>query len=718
MSTPYTVQSGDYLQKIAEEHGFESWRDLYYHEDNADFRRRRPNPDRIYPGDIVMIPDREAPVPPPEPPPTPPPTPADRTVVAQAGDTLCFIAVDNGFADCQPLRDHPPNAAIANRQLREGDVVHIPERHEGHEEGETEAEHEFVRRGTPFAQIRFVHGSQTRPFADDPTLRELNISNYVTDQAGTNGLGNVAWVDHNHRTFDANAHADEDTFKVEVLDTRTRNHELDVTIEPRRPTYNAGVLDNHTDFPGDPNNAATERGKRRLATRVGRMNNSSGGATNRFRSCYLRLVADEIDRAARAQQTVLVTDLVAGGDAQVEILDQDIRAEYILQTCPAATPAARCRVSTDAPLRRGGRVDLAVRVLRNTPTGVVEANPGGAGDNGVVTLANIRDRINTFTRQQWSQAHVKYRIRRLETVDLPGNMISVGDATGNLSHGTRAGSANPGQIGFTVQVQRFGGAANSTHVVAPFNVPAGNTPQATARLIEAAIDALPNLRADVSVNPPEVGDTRGSADVLIRESGGGRVTITNLTADANQDRSQKVVVSNLTLNLTRRNGFNDYHVGHPEQRNLYKMLDTGDNVIDLHVLNSIPGLLGLTVCEQAHLNANRRPMPGFKNTIVLDKDGADGTTNNPYVVAHEIGHILFDDGLHADSNRELMMGGFLGPPAGTARAVTNPKRIPNVAPTATNWEQMAQNANGTLRSQRVRFNPVQRVHDTSGDLIT
>ncbi|RMF80325.1 MAG: hypothetical protein D6744_08360, partial [Planctomycetota bacterium] len=332
--------------------------------------------------------------------------------------------------------------------------------------------------------------------------------------------------------------------------------------------------------------------------------------------------------------------------------------------------------------------------------------------------ANIRDRVNTFVRQQWAQAHIRFRIQRLETVDLPGNMISVGDATGALSHGTRAGSANPGQIGFTVRVQRFGGAANSTHVVAPFNVPAGNTPQATARLIANAINALPNLRATVSVNPPEVGDTRGSADVLIRETGGGRVTITNLTPDAQQDRTQKVVVSNLTLNLTRRNSFNDYHVGHPEQRNLYKMLDTGDNVIDMFVLNRMPGLLGLTVCEQAHLPPNRRPMTGMKNTVVLDDRAADGTSNNPYVVAHEIGHILFDDGLHADSNRELMMGGFLGPPAGVARAVTDPKRIPNVAPTGTNWEQIVQNPNGTLRSQRVRFNPVQRVHTTSRELIT
>ena len=46
MSTLYTVQKGDWLDKIARDHGFSSWRDLYHHPDNAAFRARRPNPRR------------------------------------------------------------------------------------------------------------------------------------------------------------------------------------------------------------------------------------------------------------------------------------------------------------------------------------------------------------------------------------------------------------------------------------------------------------------------------------------------------------------------------------------------------------------------------------------------------------------------------------------------------------------------------------------------
>ena len=52
----YTIVSGDTLSKLSARHDLQSWRDIYYHPRNADFRIKRPNPSRIYPGDVVMIP--------------------------------------------------------------------------------------------------------------------------------------------------------------------------------------------------------------------------------------------------------------------------------------------------------------------------------------------------------------------------------------------------------------------------------------------------------------------------------------------------------------------------------------------------------------------------------------------------------------------------------------------------------------------------------------
>jgi hypothetical protein len=58
MAKPYTIRSGDTLTHIAAREGFSSWRDIYYHPDNSAFRTKRPNPDRIFPGDVLIIPDK------------------------------------------------------------------------------------------------------------------------------------------------------------------------------------------------------------------------------------------------------------------------------------------------------------------------------------------------------------------------------------------------------------------------------------------------------------------------------------------------------------------------------------------------------------------------------------------------------------------------------------------------------------------------------------
>jgi len=54
----YTVTRGDTLYGIARQHGFRYWPNLYFAEENNEFRNRRPNPNRIQPGDVVEIPSR------------------------------------------------------------------------------------------------------------------------------------------------------------------------------------------------------------------------------------------------------------------------------------------------------------------------------------------------------------------------------------------------------------------------------------------------------------------------------------------------------------------------------------------------------------------------------------------------------------------------------------------------------------------------------------
>lgn len=89
MPTPYTVKPGDTLSAIARKHGM-SWQDIYNHPDNADFRRKRPNPNLIYPGDVIMIPSSST-----GSTPSTPPTPStpmkiqlDSHQVGQTGDIV------------------------------------------------------------------------------------------------------------------------------------------------------------------------------------------------------------------------------------------------------------------------------------------------------------------------------------------------------------------------------------------------------------------------------------------------------------------------------------------------------------------------------------------------------------------------------------------------------------------------------------------------------
>ena len=56
MGLQYTVSRGDNLSLLARQHRLPNWQAIYNHPRNADFRRRRPNPDLIMPGDQLFIP--------------------------------------------------------------------------------------------------------------------------------------------------------------------------------------------------------------------------------------------------------------------------------------------------------------------------------------------------------------------------------------------------------------------------------------------------------------------------------------------------------------------------------------------------------------------------------------------------------------------------------------------------------------------------------------
>jgi len=57
--TEHEVQPGECLSSIAKLYGFGDWHTIYDDPANADFKQHRPNPNIIYPGDILYIPEKE-----------------------------------------------------------------------------------------------------------------------------------------------------------------------------------------------------------------------------------------------------------------------------------------------------------------------------------------------------------------------------------------------------------------------------------------------------------------------------------------------------------------------------------------------------------------------------------------------------------------------------------------------------------------------------------
>jgi hypothetical protein len=629
-----------------------------------------------------------------------------KNVIAKKGDTLCGIAMDAGFLNCDPVRDANPQ--FKTRALAVGDPVIVPDVKKKATNHTTAKIHTFLKKNSPPVSIRLVHGSKDKKYLEDSTSNILNISNYVPDAGGTQGVRNDFPTGFG---FDPKGDEDLDTFKVEIVDPSASGI-LNATLEALRPVYGAdGKVDHHDTFSASPD--AADRKIEGLECKQVK----SGHVA--FRSRYLRLVVDTIDKTDK--QHLLTTDMADAGDRQVEILDQNVRATYEVKACAAA--AFKCVVTFDATIDRGKTLDVAMRIMRAAPKGKIKATPAanmfdaytalGADDDGIIKMADIRKRVQTFARRCWAQSHIRWNLVTLQTQDFPSDSIAVADLTGLPAKGNQLGSAVKGQVGFRLSVQRFNGAANSVHNVAPFDVPAGSTPQQTANLIKQKIDAIAGLSAVASINSPETGNPDGSCDVLISEASGGRVTVTNM--NANQDEDQKVAAFSLSMTIQFRNAATNYHVGHPEQRNLVKSLNTpGDVVVDIQVVDVVPNTRGFTVPELKTLNANRQPVSGVKNSIIMPSISTDSTTANPFSLPHEVGHIMTDDGLHSTDDTQLMRSGT----SGTSSAVDDSKRILEHVPNADNWEQTTQNPDGSVNfTGHQRLNAVVHINTTSGHLL-
>lgn len=59
MAQTYTIQQGDHLSSVAAKLGFADYRTIWDHPKNADLKKKRQNPNVLFPGDTVYIPDKQ-----------------------------------------------------------------------------------------------------------------------------------------------------------------------------------------------------------------------------------------------------------------------------------------------------------------------------------------------------------------------------------------------------------------------------------------------------------------------------------------------------------------------------------------------------------------------------------------------------------------------------------------------------------------------------------
>jgi len=592
------------------------------------------------------------------------------TVIAAAGDTLCGLAIQGGFLNCDPLRALGDNSALLNRPLQAGDIVTIPDIVVEELDRPAEQLHQFVRHGVPAPLIRFVHGSSDRPYRDDETTPFLNISNYISNKGGANGQGAFP------TTFGFNAlgHADPDSFKVEVVDPNA-GADLMFDLEALKPLYGpTGIVTGH-----EPFTVNTDLRKIRVkAQRAGTSTTYRG-----YRSRYMRLVTDEADmtvlsgnpvRTDGSAQGLFVSDMANGNNGvedQVEILDQLVRATYVIQGCQAAVPN-RCQVVTELPIGPNKqRIKVAFHLFRN-------AFPGGAGVGGI-NEQQLRMRTFKWYRRAYAQAELAPKLvaPTIEMVDPPpANMLVISQEHGNPASGLDdTGAASV--ILFDLDLSPDAGGAPAGPAINVFvDLTPGMTPTQAANAVVAALPA--GFAGQVFTNAPIFTAVNGSADIIITRADGRRLMI---RGDITTDTRLTVAVA--------RTDINSVQDVHPDAalipatidfRRVIRAAPGADDRMDCYVVgrfNSL-GLRGRAFIVASDLPAHLQPPAPLRWAAIMaatSDSGAvmDGSDNLPFTYPHESGHVFIDafHTLGTGGSTELMSG------TGTSQvnSVTATKRI-------------------------------------------
>jgi hypothetical protein len=411
------------------------------------------------------------------------------------------------------------------------------------------------------------------------TNDRVEVSNRRADQDLPTGFGDNS--------------PDRDNFKIEISDTTVAGD-----------TIAASKVEIEMLKPGTPPTSFAP--PRKLNVELKRV----GATGNLYRSKYLRLVVDAVDHAVNPAQ-MLLADWDSSDDA-VEILGQVVRVKYT---------SASNEHTAEATVGSANRTRIRVAVH------IVNASVGGAG---AVTIADARQRILKWFRRVYAQISMTPKLLQIRSVDPVENLVSISNNTG-------ANASGGSSLGFNITGVQAGAADDQLYVglIAPN---AGDSPMATAARLAALV--RPPFSVRTVQNPPTQNMAQGSADLIISHAGGRRILIDGALST---DATQTVVVGRANPANLLMVAYDNHLVGSEEYRVLLQAYDTGDDRIDLFVVNALSNAntLGQAMIPGVSYGL-KRAITKVTTSAFCVAASMDGSDTWPTVLSHEVAHVLLD----------------------------------------------------------------------------
>ncbi len=363
-----------------------------------------------------------------------------------------------------------------------------------------------------------------------------------------------------------------------------------------------------------------------------------------FRSRFLRLVGDDVDlRASGVQGQTLLVGLR-------DILRVHYRREHIAGE--VTTDLRVGRPGNDPGPLAARRARLRLMVLRDRPQASGGRPVIGDDDAGAVRIGRNQVAIANEIYVQCLVTWGEPAQAAVSVVDPPPScLLAVGDDLGLHAEG--------GVVRF-----RAGGRA-----IGPVTVRPGWRPVDTAVAVAETLRRA-GFRPRVTQNArTDYGDI-GSADVLVRDTAGRLVTLTQeASVPLTTDRRQSVAIGETDFSdgLDEFNNL-DSSAGTLEERALIKPLRDDDiGTIDLFVVNRFTRS---TRIGEAFVEGDSG---AILNALVLDRVGITAE-REAWTQSHEIGHILLNQPWHPDNMGPDRPWLLMDADASLA-AVSGPKRL-------------------------------------------